>query len=380
LETKNCRETILNFVPDSKALLSCVFFLLTIASSCCEEFPVIGIIDFYGLRTVNLKKVQNQLPIRSGDPVPIDIPKGARVSPEEIRKAFNLAGDGPIPKTQGEIERALEAVPGVSRAKIAVVCCEPNGQRTLFVGIEERGAVPFAYNPAPKEKSFLPEKMVEGYDAFIAAISEGVSKGGLQEDDTEGHALIKGEVFEKLQGQFMAFAKNDAEMLKKVLKGSVDPKHRRAAAWILGYAPDKKMVVDEFLAALRDGDETVRNNATRALGAIAAFAAKHPELGIKIDPDPFIQMLHSLSWSDRNKATMVLLNLTQSRSREILQQLRDRARDPLIEMARWRDSHSLMSFKLLARMAGTKEEEIDKLWESGQREEIIRAAFKESTK
>jgi hypothetical protein len=367
-------------VPYSKPFLNCVFFVLTTVSCLGEEFPVIGIIDFYGLRTVSLEKVRNQLPIREGDPVPIDIPKDARVTPEEIRKAFNLAADSPIPKAQREIEAAVEAITGVSRAKLAVICCEPNGQRTLFVGIEVRGAVPFSYNPGPTEKSFVPEKMLESYDAFMAAISEAVSKGAVQEDDTEGHALMKGDVFEKLQAQFMTYAKKDEEVLKKVLKGSVDPKHRRAAAWILGYAPDKKEVIDELLAALRDEDETVRNNVTRALGAIAAFAAKRPEAGIKIDPSPFIQMLHSLSWSDRNKATMVLLNLTQNRSREILQQLRDHARDPLIEMARWRDSHSLMSFKLLGRMAGTKEEEIDKLWASGRREEIILAAFNETTK
>jgi hypothetical protein len=96
-----------------------------------------------------------------------------------------------------------------------------------------------------------------------------------------------------------------------VLQNSYDAEQRAAAAWIIGYAPDKQLVIDDLLYATRDPDDGVRNNAMRALGAITVLARRRPELGIRVSPAPFIEFLNSISLSDRNKALAILVSLRQ---------------------------------------------------------------------
>src|SRR5437016_12893976 len=116
-----------------------------------------------------------------------------------------------------------------------------------------------------------------------------------------------------LQVRFEVIAEQQLPVLREVLRNSSDDEHRAMAAYIVGYAPKKRDVVDDLQQAVQDPDDSVRNNAMRALGAIAALAAKDPDLGIRISPTWFIEMLNSIVWSDRNKAVMALLNLTESR-------------------------------------------------------------------
>ena len=56
--------------------------------------------------------------------------------------------------------------------------------------------------------------------------------------------------------------------------------------------------------AARDPDDEVRNNATRALGVLVR---SNRALAASIPPDTFIEMLNSGTWSDRNKAGMLLM-------------------------------------------------------------------------
>jgi hypothetical protein len=125
------------------------------------------------------------------------------------------------------------------------------------------------------------------------------------------------------------------------------------------------------MEAVRDPDPIVRNNATRSLSAIAVLASHRPELGIQIDPARFIEMLNSLDWSDRNKALVVLGNLTEKRPADLMASLRKQALPSLIEMARWKAPHAKFSFILIARIAGSDENDINRVWERGERESII---------
>jgi HEAT repeat protein len=130
------------------------------------------------------------------------------------------------------------------------------------------------------------------------------------------------------------------------------------AALLLGYAPDKAAVVPDLEAAVLDSDAGVRNNATRALALIAHYASAHPELGIEIDPAPFVTMLNSGSWSDRNKGLAVLGTLTASRDPALIDALKSADTLPaLIEMCRWQSpSHSYLACRLLERVVGLPEQ------------------------
>ena len=86
-------------------------------------------------------------------------------------------------------------------------------------------------------------------------------------------------------------------------------------------------------------------------------------------------MANSVSWTDRNNATVALVNLTEGRNQVILDQLRERALPALVEMARWKHlAHALPSFILVGRVAGLPEKEIQEAWAAGDRDKVINAA------
>ena len=146
---------------------------------------------------------------------------------------------------------------------------------------------------------------------------------------------------------------------------------------MIGYAPDKRAVLDDLQSAMRDSDADVRNNAVRSIGTIAAFAQRQPELGIEISPTGFIEMLNSLIWTDRNKAMMVLWSLTERRDPGVLQQLREQALPSLVEVARFKSAgHALPAYLILGRMAGLSDKEIEEAWSSGERESVITQVLK----
>jgi len=115
----------------------------------------------------------------------------------------------------------------------------------------------------------------------------------------------------------------------------------------------------------------VRNNALRALAIVVKTA---PELAGEVPAERFIPFLHSPEWSDRNKIALLFETLTASRDRAVLGALRSEALEPLREMAQWKDwRHAQSSARLLGRVAGMEEAQIDKLVAFHDVEDILKA-------
>src|SRR5262245_15989135 len=130
---------------------------------------------------------------------------------------------------------------------------------------------------------------------------------------------------------------------------------------------------------MRDPAEGIRNNATRAMAVMAGAARQTTRQSIKIPVRPFIEMLNSIEWTDRNKSSWALLRFTDKRDPAILSELRQKALPSLIEMASWKSSgHASPSFFLLGRVAGLPEDEITAAWERGDRASFIEAAVKKA--
>ena len=309
--------------------------------------PEIGIIDFYGLRTV---------------------------SEEDVRKVLGVEEGGPLPRSKHETELAIEEIPGVVFARLQAVCCE-DGRAILYVGIEERGAPHFDYRTPPQEQIQLPEEVHRTYALFLSALNEAVRKNEIQEDFTQGHSLISNARARSYQEKFLVQAKEHLDRLRAVLRRSADAEHRAIAAYVIGYAPDKKAVIDDLLYALRDPDDTVRSNAMRALVAIEVYSRRNPQLGIRIPATWLIEMLNSIIWTDRTTAAVNLVNLTEDRDQETLDRIRERALGALIDMARWKHlPHALPAYILLGRVLGLEEEEIRKEWASDARLDLVQRA------
>jgi hypothetical protein len=151
---------------------------------------------------------------------------------------------------------------------------------------------------------------------------------------------------------------------------SSDAGQRAVAATALGYLAQTPRQIRALVDASFDADESVRNNAVRALGVLLSAKA---ELRRYVPAQKFIRLLSSGTWSDRNKGLMVVLQLTQARDAKLLHELQSRALAALMEAAQWDKGHALTARVILGRIAGIEEE---KVWSyaDDSPETILRAA------
>ncbi len=221
----------------------------------------------------------------------------------------------------------------------------------------------------------LPEIITTEYRSFVEASAAASRAKITAEDLTQGHARSADPATRTIQDRFPLFATDHLAELRDVLRNSSDEEQRAIAAYVIGYAPNKAAVLNDLQYALKDADAGVRSNATRSLVAFEVLSKLDPKLNLKVSPTWFIEMLNSLSWSDRNRAVMALQILTDKPDTGILDQIRDRALQSLIEMARWKTlAHALPPYLLLGRIAGLPEAEVQAAWEKGDRERVIAQA------
>jgi hypothetical protein len=301
---------------------------LTASAAPPDVLPPIGTIDFFGLRTVKEADVRKALPFKEGD----------------LLERDRLVRDGTA------VARAL----GVAEVTLAYICCTQDQKMMAYVGVAEKNTLGQERTlPGYSGTARLPEEMILAYDEFGTELVEAIKQGQAREDHSQGHALNDYPPMRAIEQKFLDYARDNVALASEVLTSAADTRHRAAAAMILGYAPDKRAVVGALARGVSDSEKTVRNNATRALGVIAEYSLAHPDLGIHIDAAPFVEMLNSVVWTDRNKGLMVLTQLTAPRDAALLQQLRDNARPALDDMCRWKNpGHAMSACLILRRVDG----------------------------
>jgi hypothetical protein len=316
-----------------------------------QDIPV-GIIDFYGLHGVPAGSARAALTFREGD-------------------TLSFAGDE-RPAALAASEARLAALPGVESARFELVCCD-SGRMIVFVGITERGQAPIEYRSAPVGEERLPADVVATGEEFTRALELAVQRGDAAEDRSQGHALNRDSSMRACQDRFLVYAKRDLPALRQVLRNSSNPRERALSAQVLGYAPDKAAVVDDLVYAMSDPDPMVRNNATRALMVMAEMKPGDGRVMPQIPAAPFITLLNSPVWSDRNKAAGALEVLTGHPVPGLLDTLRRSATGPLVEMARWKSQgHAQAAYMILARIGGYADDVAYDLLRRGERETVIR--------
>ncbi|MCC6588164.1 MAG: HEAT repeat domain-containing protein [Bryobacterales bacterium] len=311
--------------------------------------PRVGVVDFYGVRKVKIEAIRKALAVKEGDP---------------------------LPKSKGDTEEAIEQVPNVVAARLEAACCE-DGKAILYVGIEEKGAPHVTYNDPPAGLVKLPQEVHDEYTGFLSSVGLAVRNGKTEENLAQGHSLMSDPGVRKHQERFIELADAHLDKIREVLRKSVDEEQRAIAAYVIGYAKDKKAVLPDLQSALRDPDDTVRNNAMRSLGAIAVLATREPDRGIAVAPVWFVEMLNSIIWQDRQTAAMTLVTITDKRDPNVMGLLKERALPALAEMARWQHlPHALPAYILLGRVGGLSEDQIQTAWKDGKREEVIQRVLK----
>jgi HEAT repeat protein len=316
----------------------------------CQAFaqpPKIGEINFYGLRKLPAATILTALGIKPGDP---------------------------LPKSKGDLEDRLGEVPGVVDGRIEALCCD-GSNTTLFIGVEERGGPHFDTHGTPAGAAALPDEIINQYHELLTAVARAARNGTAGEDLSAGHSLMADPDARRLQEGFAAYASENLQLLRDVLRDGSEPEQRATAAVVMGYAPKKSAVLNDLQYALQDPDDSVRGNAARSLKAIAVMALKQQQASLKVAPVWFVEMLNSIALSDRIQAAQTLVILTDQPNPAAVDLLRERALPALAEMARWKTlDYALPAFLLLGRVAAMNEADIQNQWRTGDREAVIRKA------
>jgi hypothetical protein len=311
----------------------------------------IGEIDFYGYGGLDLDKIRAALPLREGDDFA-----------DSDRAFFD---------TTDRISAAITKVIGQPPTDIAVVCCDDQSGQMIYIGLPGKSMRNVPYNPPPKGSARFPVGAISLYQQTMEASSKDVRKGASKENDSKGYAISSDPDLRAKQLATREYATHHERLVLRVLASSKDAEQRIVAAHILGYARQSKEQIAALVRASYDTDNTVRNNAIRALGVLAQ---SDPKVAARIPAEQFIAMLNSGSWTDRNKAGFLLDELSMRRKPELLSRLRSQALDSLIEMARWRSrGHAGTAQILLGRIAGIEETRLQQLVEAGEVEQILNA-------
>ncbi|HYJ48051.1 MAG TPA: hypothetical protein VEV81_15680 [Pyrinomonadaceae bacterium] len=309
-----------------------------------DQPKLIGEIEFFGYSGIDLDKIRAELPFQEKE---------------------RFVGETFAEK----LERAREAVKSVTGrwpTEISNTCCDSQGNWIIFIGLS--GKI-IHYAPHPRGTIRLPEKILDLYERFMTLNMESVQKGRFAEDQSKGYALSEYPPLRSAQLEMRAYAVTHGALLRSVLEGSREDRERIAAAELLGFSRQSDAQLASLIRATRDGNSTVRNNATRALFVLAMSKSK---IATRIPVAGFIELLLSGTWTDLNKSSNLLAIITESRDRKVLAQLhRKEVLERLIEMARWR-SHGVPAAMILGRIAGIDEGRLRQLITEGEVEIVIR--------
>jgi len=326
-------------------LLYIILILLAHNVSAQERPKLIGEIEFFGYAGIDQDKVRAALPFHEQENF-----VGAEYA-EKLEQAYN----------------AIKSLTGQYPTGINNVCCDKRGNEIIFIGLSGK-TIP--HRPKPNGTARLPEKVLDMYERFMKTLFEGLQKGNFHEDDSKGYALSAYPPMRAVQLEMRAYAVKRGALLRSVLETSSDDQQRIVAAQLLGYARQSDAQLASLVKATEDSNDTVRNNATRALLVLAASSAK---IASRVPVQGFIELLLSGTWTDLNKSSGLLDFVTaKKRDEKVLAQLRRKdILERLIEMARWR-SHWESAAKLLGRVAGINEQQLLQLVAEGKAEVIIK--------
>jgi len=318
-----------------RPLLLSVLAVLAAAAFSPSQSMRIGEIEFYGYAGLDPTAIRASLPVHEGDEF-----------------------------SEDEMPKLIEKLKQVTKApSIATVCCDDRGNWMLYIPLPGKSVRNVPYNGAPEGTANLPKTIADLYGQFQDALMQAVQKGAGAEDDSKGYALTADPATRAKQLAMRDYAIAHESLLRRVLESSSDSGQRAVAAQLMGYTRQSRKQIDALVRASHDPDDTVRNNAVRALWVLAMSS---PKMAAQIPASGFIEMLYSNSWSDRNKPSLLLEVLTRSRDPRMLREICAEAREPLLEMAGWRNiGHASAARLILGRCAGIEEARLQKLIETG---------------
>ena len=320
-----------------------------------RDVKILGEVDFFGTKGIDVATVRSGLPFHEGDPFP---PAGAKS--DQLKR---------------QVSDRVKQITSRAATDVAFVCCDSQQRWMAYIGLQGASYQEIHFNPPPTGIARLPNEAMKLEDHLEETWANALMKGHSDEDDSSGYALTNDPEARKAALAVRDYALRNEALVLHVLGTSSDARHRANAAEMLGYGRQSDQQINALVNASLDSDDGVRNNAVRAL---AVLARAKPALAEGIPINPFVRLLRSGTWTDHNKASLLLLALTEHRAPSVLSALRREALDPLIEMARWRnEGHAEAAVTILGRITGLDESTIDRMIQAGEKEKIISRAIQQ---
>jgi hypothetical protein len=250
--------------------------------------------------------------------------------PEAVRQALPFKPGDPYSRSRlAETRETVLRVTGHAPTEVASVCCVGKQDTAIFIGLN---AAPIAWNDPPAGSTSLSREARNVYREMEQAEDAAFKRGSHEEDGAPGYRLSKDPQARAAELKVRDYAMLHEDELVRVLSESSTADERAVAADMLGYGKRSARQIAAFVTASLDPDGDVRNNATRALGEI--WRAE-PLLAAGADPGPYLKLIHSGIWTDRNKGVWALRAITASKNPAVLARVRAEALQELKEMSTW---------------------------------------------
>jgi hypothetical protein len=296
-------------------------------------------IYYFGLDGLDLETIRSNMAVLAGDELDSDNPYW-------------------LQELQDRIRQSVREATGKEATDVAFVSF--NGRNVVYVGLPGASVRSRSYNATPREEISLNAEVVDLYEGMLMALAT-YHSGSAEAADR----------YTELYRTAKQRAAQMPELIARVLNGSSSAAQRRVAAKLLGMVANEPNQINALVQASFDEDRTVRNNAVSSLTEIAE--SEHSE---QLPASIFMDMLNSGIWTDRNKASCVLVGITRMRKRELLQQLRLTALTSLKEMAQWDLLHASPALVLIGRINGIAEDQLEALIASKRIDEIVNQSFR----
>jgi len=308
----------------------------------------IGSIDFFGTVGIDVQRIKDALPLHVGDQIATHSMKSAKAM----------------------IQQSIKNTIGMEPTDVAIACCDEQIRWVVFIGLPGKNYRPFQYKTKVNGSSKLHPQVIAVYREAMDLILESIQSHA-SEDNSRGYALSTYPPLRAKQLALHEYAEKDRELIYRVLEDSGDDEQRSVAAELVGYGSQGRQQIVALVRASQDMNEGVRNSAVRALGVLFDANKASAEL---VPPGPFVAMLNSGIWTDRNKGAFVIQGLTKNRNKGLLAMLQKEASDSLLEMARWEDKGHVDSARIiLGRIAGIDEKRLFQLVAAHDLDTIVQA-------
>lgn len=303
----------------------------------------IGAIEFFGASGHDLASLRAVLPVR----------EGSEVNAQDMNDLV------------ARIRWMAKA------ADVALVCCDrrsPEESWTIFIGWPDGPGDGFRHAATPRARLRLPADGLALAQSSWAVWQEAQAAGMSDTVKPSSDLDIK---LRETELSIRQYTMRHGERLRRVLRNSSDAQHRSIAAHFLSYGRRSRVLVNALVAACHDADEGVRDNATRSLMVLLRTDMR---VAAWVPASEMVAMLHSGTWSDRQRAAILLLNLSEEQNPKLLSEIRGRAWPALLEMARWRGADQAgPARQLLGRAGGLDEPRLQVLLRGGNVDALLEA-------